>query len=399
MIFSNLYGLGEKLLLLLAFLLTFYRTGSNVVLGLLALVAILYYWREFRRVDLSLTYPVKYTFVGMMLVMLIAIAFSQNIQISILWAAWICSRYMPVFIYRPFLNSKFVAENMFKALAWGSMLCLVFVAAQVFLHKAIIHNGVPRGAGLLGIMNVAGMCSIIIPLFTALTMETWQNREYKLGNFYLVVVICNFGTLLLNGTRGAWLATAVGIVSYFVLFWRPKLKTWLLVALTLVTLLAAISQLGIIKNRTANNMENRMSVVTRLQMWELGWQTFQQHPLTGVGYGNVPNYEYKVEQGNYKVVLRDKLNKQDMAHLHNLYVQTLAEAGIIGILALISFLGSIFYTFWQTRKCLWSKVATVALIGFLGHSIFDYTYGISSEMYLITLLVTLALVQVKKKMY
>lgn len=396
---NSLFIVGEKILLLLAFLLTFYRAGSNVALGILTIIALICYLRGYRQAENDFPVNVKSSFKIMLGAMLVAVVFSQNIVISLLWAAWICTRYLPIFIYQPFLKGEFVAQNFLKALAWGSVLCLLFVAGQVFMHKAIIHNGAPRGAGILGIMNVAGMCSIVIPIFVALTMESWQKHQYRLGNIYLVVVLANMATLLLNGTRGAWLATAVAIISYFILFWRPRLRTWLIVLIILAALVLGISQLGIIKNRTANNMENRMSVVTRLQMWELGWKTFLQRPLVGVGYGNVPNYEYKVEQGNYKVVLRDKLNKQDMAHLHNLYMQTLAEAGIVGMTALISFLGSIFYTFWQKRNFLWSKIATVALIGFLGHSMFDYTYGISSEMYLITLVVTLALTQLKKKMY
>ena len=395
----GLHDIGVKLIIALTFILTFYRTGSNIVLGLLAVTSIIYYLKNWRQIRLEIYPFVDRFFIAMFIMMIIVVFFSQNINISIIWFAWICTRYLPIFIYRPFLEENFVAENFFKALALGSVLCFVFVAGQVFMHKAIIHNGAPRGAGILGIMNVAGMCSIVIPIFVALTMESWQKHQYRLGNIYLVVVLANMATLLLNGTRGAWLATAVAIISYFILFWRPRLRTWLIVLIVLAALLLGISQLGIIKNRTANNMENRMSVVTRLQMWELGWKTFLQRPLVGVGYGNVPNYEYKVEQGNYKVVLRDKLNKQDMAHLHNLYMQTLAEAGIVGMTALISFLGSIFYTFWQKRNFLWSKIATVALIGFLGHSMFDYTYGISSEMYLITLVVTLALTQLKKKMY
>lgn len=142
---NSLFIVGEKILLLLAFLLTFYRAGSNVALGILTIIALICYLRGYRQAENDFPVNVKSSFKIMLGAMLVAVVFSQNIVISLLWAAWICTRYLPIFIYRPFLKSEFVAQNFFKALAWGSVLCLLFVAGQVFMHKAIIHNGAPVG--------------------------------------------------------------------------------------------------------------------------------------------------------------------------------------------------------------------------------------------------------------
>ena len=111
---NSLFIVGEKILLLLAFLLTFYRAGSNVALGILTIIALICYLRGYRQAENDFPVSIKSSFKIMLGAMLLAVVFSQNIVISLLWAAWICTRYLLIFIYRPFLKSEFVAQNFLK---------------------------------------------------------------------------------------------------------------------------------------------------------------------------------------------------------------------------------------------------------------------------------------------
>ncbi|HQZ90119.1 MAG TPA: O-antigen ligase family protein, partial [Thermomicrobiales bacterium] len=73
---------------------------------------------------------------------------------------------------------------------------------------------------------------------------------------------------------------------------------------------------------------DNFAVVERMAHWQAGWHMFEDHPLTGVGIGNFnaryPDYfvrtEFRFSQG----------------HAHNYYIHTLAETGIIGLIAYLT---------------------------------------------------------------
>jgi O-antigen ligase len=96
----------------------------------------------------------------------------------------------------------------------------------------------------------------------------------------------------------------------------------------------------------------RNSGAVRSWDWWVGWEMFADHPLTGVGLGNykLGFLPYKAEflatpRGEAYEFYIDRA-----AQAHNEYVQILAELGVLGVLALASFLAVLTVTLWKRLR-------------------------------------------------
>ncbi len=58
--------------------------------------------------------------------------------------------------------------------------------------------------------------------------------------------------------------------------------------------------------------------------------SWENHKLVGSGFGRVPTYTYQLDEtGTLHTVARERVDYQDRVHIHSLYMQTLAESGLI----------------------------------------------------------------------
>jgi O-antigen ligase len=126
-----------------------------------------------------------------------------------------------------------------------------------------------------------------------------------------------------------------------------------------------------------------MSYMNRVRAWHAGWEMFKDYPITGVGTGVFPNAngaEYWPGAGR-KIWLQP----------HSLYIQLLAEQGILGIIAFTTFLVGIFSTnmklrrafkslksppIWAARLPLACNLTLLVLLftGYAGHSLYRQTW-------------------------
>ncbi|MNK22604.1 O-Antigen ligase [compost metagenome] len=75
----------------------------------------------------------------------------------------------------------------------------------------------------------------------------------------------------------------------------------------------------------------------RLVMWRITLELIAEHPL-GVGTGNVDEYLFaRLKKYGFDQLVKDDLNP------HNQYLQTALEIGILGLLVLLTFIGSGIY--------------------------------------------------------
>jgi O-antigen ligase len=78
-----------------------------------------------------------------------------------------------------------------------------------------------------------------------------------------------------------------------------------------------------ILNPTADTVETADGDRLRQQLWDTSIHVFLEHPVTGVGDGNLP-----------AILLQRVANPTIYTHAHSTYLRFLAEAGILGGLAL-----------------------------------------------------------------
>ena len=81
-------------------------------------------------------------------------------------------------------------------------------------------------------------------------------------------------------------------------------------------------------NRCYHNVEGH-SVLQRLELWKAGWKVFLEHPLFGVGTGDV----YDVHQKMLRE-MQSPLEGKNL-HIHNQYITWLASFGIFGLVLLV----------------------------------------------------------------
>lgn len=144
----------------------------------------------------------------------------------------------------------------------------------------------------------------------------------------LVVVVC-LGSLLSTRSRSATLAMLVGIglvLAVSSIRGRNKRGLWIAIGAVACLGVVIIAALATIGNREWFE-EAPASLAFRFQYWRSTWQLVIDHPWFGAGPGN-----FKALYEQY----REASAHEQIAEPHNLFVETLASGGFVGLGLLIT---------------------------------------------------------------
>lgn len=210
----------------------------------------------------------------------------------------------------------------------------------------------------------------------------------------VLAIIMAISASTLSGSRGAWLVMPLLLPLYLVTLgseqkhwkrWGTALALVLIAALIMfnpVTPMGerageAVSDLGrILAGEQAEGTLGR-----RVVMWQIGWQTFIDHPLRGTGPGG---FRAALEQA----VAAGYPEPDYLAyrHPHSAYLSALSHAGLFGLLSLLLLFAyvlrhhvRVWHTgLYQTRLLGWSGMAglTTLMVIALTESIFERNTGI-----------------------
>lgn len=213
-------------------------------------------------------------------------------------------------------------EYLIKSLiVWGVILAILEI-------KVIIESG-SFFAGLVGLYLHKNLLSVgwgksnyLAAFFVALIPLTIGYLIYnkKLSAKFLVVVslVLMFFAITLTLSRGGILALLLAL-----LFLIPKvLKKKYLIPFSLVSLIVLfiiiINPLTYVLIERISTLETSSSVYSRIHFYVDVWKAFLDHPLTGVGLGNLGYHS--------KFILGPDLSPS----AHNIVLGSLGELGIIG---------------------------------------------------------------------
>jgi O-antigen ligase len=227
------------------------------------------------------------------------------------------------------------------------------------LHPEGARSSTPgtqfRSAGPIGEPNrYAQVLLVLLPL-AALRFRRERSRILRWLALASAALI--FGGMTLTYSRGAMLTAVVifGLLAYF-RFIRPLHLVMAALGLCLLVLVldpqAALrfASLGGVKTvlaqKTAGYKEPTQgqtgipdtSVVRRYVLNVAAWHVFLDHPILGVGPGHFAEY-YSLPYGN-RVGLIEQLKKY---RGHNLYFETLAETGILGLASFLAVIVAIMH--------------------------------------------------------
>lgn len=150
----------------------------------------------------------------------------------------------------------------------------------------------------------------------------------------------------------------------------PRLRTGVLVATIPVVL--AVGALVATRGESVEDVSTGAGRVTtfdtnRDQLWRVGLQSFADHPIAGIGMAS-----FQVEW------LRERDERDSALDAHSLYIETLAELGLVGGLLLGAFLVAVAAGIVrQTRDRRGDPVLVAAaglLVAFAAHAGFDWDW-------------------------
>lgn len=212
-------------------------------------------------------------------------------------------------------------------------LLLSILSCIIDVMGGILVNGDSvRLRGLYGHpMTLAGFLIITLPVLYAFLLDWKQKRKTLLIS--VVLFLIGFVGLLLNETRGAWLALALTLPVVTFLYDCSIKKIVFMIAFAAGTSLVFLNSPQLQNRAESITSTTLQSNTERVLMWQSAYEMFKDHPVLGVGLGQyAPKYlnEYKSPQA-----------KEKQNHSHNNFLQMLAENGIVGFLGFVLLFGYI----------------------------------------------------------
>lgn len=176
---------------------------------------------------------------------------------------------------------------------------------------------------------------------------------------YAVSLVILLAELLNTYSRGAYLALMFGLVliAFFFTRFNPVLIFSGVAALVLLLpilppqYLARLETISFLAPNTQNGVYQESSFRGRASEMQTGLLMFASHPILGVGAANYPvNYQ------KYTQLIGLEVRSEDR-EAHSLYVETLAETGILGFAAFLGILISIFQALARIKLDVMNSVA------------------------------------------
>lgn len=213
---------------------------------------------------------------------------------------------------------------------------MVQQALGQFSELGFVADGeiVQRVQGSFGHPNqYAGFLAVLMPLAaTMLVTRAVPTRMRWLAGAALALAM---PALVLSYTRGALLGLVLGS-----LVWLAFVKPRAAVAVALsVGLVGAALAPGLLKERFVNE-SNSGDVSIRADLWGSALDIYTQRPLLGVGLNNFENGYAQLPATLANASQRRLLHQGQVLtppHAANLYLNILAEEGLLGILAFAFF--------------------------------------------------------------
>jgi O-antigen ligase len=186
---------------------------------------------------------------------------------------------------------------------------------------------------------------------------------------WVLYLVLAGSALLVSQSRGPWVAAA--FIALLAMLMSPSRRGWLIFALCGV-FLGVFSTVPVFRDRAVSILDrSHSSNKERLHMWRAGEDMWKSHPILGIGPGNVKSASVGYQTPEEKVW-------GPWGHLHSLYMNFLAERGLLGLAAFFLFIGALLLELWQAWRRstgdLWrSSFLQAVLLGVLGFLISGLT--------------------------
>ncbi|VAX10255.1 hypothetical protein MNBD_GAMMA25-35 [hydrothermal vent metagenome] len=277
--------------------------------------------------------------------------------------------------------------------AWRGLIIAIPLGGIVLGLQAIYDTyflQYGRANGIYGPI-IYGDLAVLLAMFSLIFALTNRSKLWVGINF--LAAILAMLAVIYSGSRNAWLAVIVSLIvlplliSVRTTFWRVSSGYVAILAVFVIMIVSTphtiTSRFGIVADEFKSyfhhdlNAENdsvySTSVGIRLEMWRSALIIIKQHPLLGVGPGNMGlEMNALVEKGEApQTVYRDPAGVRGI-HVHNAYFEVMGTQGIIGLLALLLMLFYPLYVFVHNRHYD-RRIASLGIVLMSGFMIFSLT--------------------------
>jgi len=190
-------------------------------------------------------------------------------------------------------------------------------------------------------MSIYSVTTFVFFLFVKL--------DIRLRRLVVVCFVLTTLCVLASLSRGGIIGIVVGIALLAMLNLRRTVmvllrRKWLLLitGVSFVVLMSVVipaeARYFAVERLQGTYLQEELQRMNRLDLWRASWDMFIDHPLLGVGLGNTILLEQYYKYG-WAIQIP-----------HNTPLEVLTETGILGFLAYIWLIGSIFGTGWKSMK-------------------------------------------------
>ena len=278
-----------------------------------------------------------------------------------IWKGWVTAPMLYFAVLTQTIRSNLDLERLLRIFVYSS--ALVALSAYGF---GLFGDGITYDFRLSGFFESANYLSLYLvpPLILSICFLLKRTGRPKLKNYldlssFVIMAHALFFTKSYAAVIGVFGAL---IVYALYLMAKERIKTRNIVA-GLIALIATFtivvaSQINTPKFRQFLDWENRSSTSVRLEIYEVAWSLIDEEPLTGVGPG--------LFQAEYQTRGRENLGhipmEWNIPHPHNIFFAFWLNAGLLGLIAILSFLvlSNLRFTY-----------PLIAFWGIIIHGIFD----------------------------
>lgn len=247
---------------------------------------------------------------------LLSLLFSEDVSRSLELSAALLPAFLLYFLVTLYFNK---ATDM--ALLCGGLSLLGLTLSIPLLFISVTHDLQFNTASevtpwivwspILVSRNDLAILAITSPFAIILAL---RNPRSGMGAIGAISAILGFATVVAYQSRGATLAWAVSAIALAVLL-RRRAMLMILAATASFALMFDMYRGFPLVRRFVELLMNPASELLRIKEWQVAWNMFLEKPLFGHGPHSFSHYFY-------------------IPWPHNLYLETLAEMGLIGFLAL-----------------------------------------------------------------
>jgi putative inorganic carbon (HCO3(-)) transporter len=228
-------------------------------------------------------------------------------------------------------------------------------------------------AGLHHPNELGGFLVILVPFVLAGVLMQGRGRLF----FALALLFAMLG-IYASFSRGAMVAL-IAIPLFFI---RPRHLVLLLPAFIALVLIATP---GLVRERFETLSSSGDEVASRTDIWRAAGDIWEEHPIVGAGAGSFPD-EYAKARIPGKMFLPNR-RIQPPPTAHNVFLQQLAESGLLGLISLLAILLLALHASLVVRRSrtrwlsLLGTASMASIVAFLIHNQVDLTLIEGTGMY------------------